>query len=73
MGLSQWSVSACLKQKLKSALNYVTDFEVAVANEARRRGYAGNDLAVSLRRDETERLNVFHPDAILIATEGLQS
>ena len=41
MGLPYWSLSAYLKHKVKSALNYVTDFEVAVANEARRRGYQG--------------------------------
>ncbi|WP_332776209.1 UDP-2,3-diacylglucosamine diphosphatase [Polaromonas sp.] len=41
MGLPYWSLSAYLKQKVKKALNYVTDFEVAVASEARRRGYQG--------------------------------
>ena len=35
MGLPYWSLSNYLKHKVKSALNYVTDFEVAVANEAR--------------------------------------
>ena len=41
MGLPYWSLSAYLKQKVKSALNYVTDFEVAVASEARNRGHQG--------------------------------
>lgn len=41
MGLPYWSLSAYLKDKVKSALNYVTDFEVAVANEARARGHHG--------------------------------
>jgi UDP-2,3-diacylglucosamine pyrophosphatase LpxH len=41
LGLPYWSLSSYLKQKVKSALNYVTDFEVAVANEARRRGHQG--------------------------------
>ena len=41
MGLPYWSLSAYLKQKVKSALNYVTDFEVAVAAEARRKGHQG--------------------------------
>ena len=40
-GLPYWSLSAYLKHKVKKALNYVTDFEVAVANEARRRGHQG--------------------------------
>jgi UDP-2,3-diacylglucosamine pyrophosphatase LpxH len=38
-GLPYWSLSAYLKHKVKKALNYVTDFEQAVAHEARRRGY----------------------------------
>jgi UDP-2,3-diacylglucosamine pyrophosphatase LpxH len=41
LGLPYWSLSAYLKQKVKKALNYVTDFEVAVAGEARARGHHG--------------------------------
>ncbi len=41
LGLPYWSLSAYLKQKVKKALNYVTDFENAVAAEARHRGYQG--------------------------------
>jgi UDP-2,3-diacylglucosamine pyrophosphatase LpxH len=41
LGLPYWSLSAYLKHKVKKALNYVTEFEVAVANEARRRGHQG--------------------------------
>ncbi len=41
LGLPYWSLSAYLKHKVKKALSYVTDFEVAVANEARRRGHQG--------------------------------
>ncbi len=40
-GLPYWSLSAYLKHKVKTALNYVTDFEVAVAQEAKRRGHHG--------------------------------
>ena len=40
-GLPYWSLSAYLKHKVKKALNYVTDFEAAVAREARRRGHDG--------------------------------
>ena len=36
-----WSLSAYLKGKVKKALNYVTDFEEAVAAEALRRGHQG--------------------------------
>ncbi|MBP7530597.1 MAG: UDP-2,3-diacylglucosamine diphosphatase [Ottowia sp.] len=41
LGLPYWSLSAYLKLKVKKAVNYVSDFEVAVANEARRRGCDG--------------------------------
>jgi UDP-2,3-diacylglucosamine pyrophosphatase LpxH len=41
LGLPYWSLSAFLKHKVKSALNYVTDFERAVAREAQQRGYQG--------------------------------
>ncbi|MEN9395826.1 MAG: hypothetical protein RLZ81_356 [Pseudomonadota bacterium] len=41
LGLPYWSLSAYLKHKVKKALNYVTDFEQAVAAEARRRGHDG--------------------------------
>ncbi|NKE68010.1 UDP-2,3-diacylglucosamine diphosphatase [Ramlibacter sp. RBP-2] len=41
LGLPYWSLSAWLKHKVKKALSYVTDFEHAVAREARRRGHHG--------------------------------
>ena len=41
LGLPYWSLSQYLKHKVKSALNHVTDFERAVAAEARRRGFDG--------------------------------
>jgi UDP-2,3-diacylglucosamine pyrophosphatase LpxH len=41
LGLPYWSLSAFLKHKVKKAMMYVTDFEDAVANEARRRGHDG--------------------------------
>ena len=40
-GMPYWSLSAYLKHRVKTALNYVTDFEVAVAHEAKRRGHEG--------------------------------
>lgn len=39
LGLPYWSLSAYLKHKVKSALTYVMDFEIAVAQEAKRRGH----------------------------------
>ncbi len=41
LGLPYWSLSRYLKQKVKRAVSYVGDFEVAVAREARRRGAQG--------------------------------
>lgn len=41
LGLPYWSLSQYLKHRVKTALNYVTDFERAVAYEARHRGYQG--------------------------------
>jgi UDP-2,3-diacylglucosamine pyrophosphatase LpxH len=41
LGLPYWSLSAYLKLKVKKAVNFISDFEVAVANEARRRGHQG--------------------------------
>jgi UDP-2,3-diacylglucosamine pyrophosphatase LpxH len=41
LGLPYWSLSQYLKHKVKTAVNYVSDFEGAVAAEARRRGYHG--------------------------------
>lgn len=41
LGLPYWSLSAYLKHKVKKALNYVMDFERAVAREARTRGHNG--------------------------------
>lgn len=40
-GMPYWSLSAYLKCRVKTALAYVTDFEVAVAKEAKRRGHQG--------------------------------
>ena len=41
MGLPYWSLSKYLKQKVKRAVSYIGDFEVAVAREARKRGADG--------------------------------
>jgi len=41
MGLEYWSLSAYLKLKVKKAVNFISDFEKAVAMEARRRGFDG--------------------------------
>ena len=41
LGFSYWSLSQYLKHKVKKAVNFITEFEHAVVNEARRRGYHG--------------------------------
>ena len=56
LGLPYWSLSAFLKQKVKTALNYVTDFEEAVANEAKKRGHDGV-LCGHIHRAEMRMIN----------------
>ena len=41
VGLPYWSLSKYLKQKVKRAVSYIGDFEVAVAREAKKRGADG--------------------------------
>jgi UDP-2,3-diacylglucosamine pyrophosphatase LpxH len=41
LGLRYWSLSQYLKQKVKNAVSFISDFEQAVAREARRRGLDG--------------------------------
>jgi UDP-2,3-diacylglucosamine pyrophosphatase LpxH len=41
LGLTYWSLSAYLKQKVKNAVEYVCRFQDAVAREARERGFDG--------------------------------
>jgi UDP-2,3-diacylglucosamine pyrophosphatase LpxH len=41
LGMPYWSLSQYLKHKVKRAVNHVSDFECAVAAEARQRGYHG--------------------------------
>jgi UDP-2,3-diacylglucosamine pyrophosphatase LpxH len=41
LGFGYWSLSAFLKTKVKNALQFIEDFEAAVAEEARRRGVDG--------------------------------
>ena len=40
-GMPYWSLSAYLKQKVKRAVNYIGEFETALAQEARRHGAQG--------------------------------
>ena len=40
-GYGYWSLSAWIKRRVKQAVNYVSDFEEAVARQCRRRGFDG--------------------------------
>jgi UDP-2,3-diacylglucosamine pyrophosphatase LpxH len=63
-GLPYWSLSAFLKHKVKSALNYVTNFEVAVAQEAQQRGFNGVVCG------HIHRAEMRHIDGILYCNDG---
>lgn len=41
LGLRYWSLSQYLKQRVKNAVSFISDFEQALAHEARRRGLDG--------------------------------
>lgn len=41
LGLPYWSLAQFLKHRVKNAVGYITDFEEALAHEARRRGFDG--------------------------------
>ncbi len=41
LGFPYWSLAQFLKHRVKNAVNYITDFEIAVAQEARRRRVDG--------------------------------
>jgi UDP-2,3-diacylglucosamine pyrophosphatase LpxH len=64
LGLPYWSLSAYLKHKVKKALNYVTDYERAVAQEARRRGHHGV-VCGHIHRAEVRRI-----DGVLYCNDG---
>jgi UDP-2,3-diacylglucosamine pyrophosphatase LpxH len=40
-GMNYWSLSQYLKHKVKNAVSFISDFEQALATEARRRGFDG--------------------------------
>jgi phosphoribosylanthranilate isomerase len=49
LGLPYWSLSKYLKFKVKRAVNFIGDFEAAVAREARRRGSSPRGRALRCR------------------------
>ena len=56
VGMPYWSLSAFLKNKVKLALSYVQDFEVAVAREAQRLGHDGV-ICGHIHRAEMREIN----------------
>lgn len=41
LGFGRWSLSAWVKQRVKRAVSYISEFEVALARECQQRGYDG--------------------------------
>jgi UDP-2,3-diacylglucosamine pyrophosphatase LpxH len=41
LGMAYWSLAGFLKRRVKNAVNYIGDFERAVARETKRRGVHG--------------------------------
>jgi UDP-2,3-diacylglucosamine pyrophosphatase LpxH len=64
LGLPYWSLSQFLKHKVKRAVNYVTDFEEAVAAEAKRRGVDGVVCG------HIHRAEMRHIDGVLYCNDG---
>lgn len=64
MGLPYWSLSQYLKHKVKQAVNFVSDFESAVAREARDRGFDGVVCG------HIHRAEMRHIDGILYCNDG---
>jgi UDP-2,3-diacylglucosamine pyrophosphatase LpxH len=56
LGFGYWSLSAFVKWKVKRAVNFITDFENALAHEATRRGLAGI-VCGHIHRAEMRRIN----------------
>lgn len=64
LGLSYWSLSQYLKHKVKNAVSYITSFEEALTQEARRRGYDGV-VCGHIHRPEIREI-----DGILYCNDG---
>jgi UDP-2,3-diacylglucosamine pyrophosphatase LpxH len=64
MGLPYWSLSSYLKLRVKRAVSYVSDFEVALAREAHKRGVDGV-VCGHIHHAEMRRI-----DGMLYANDG---
>jgi UDP-2,3-diacylglucosamine pyrophosphatase LpxH len=64
LGLPYWSLSAYLKHKVKNAASFISDFEHALAREAKRRGFDGV-VAGHIHHAETKMI-----DGVLYCNDG---
>ncbi len=64
LGFGYWSLSAFLKVKVKNALQFIENFETAVADEARRRGVDGV-ICGHIHKAEMRRI-----DGVLYCNDG---
>jgi UDP-2,3-diacylglucosamine pyrophosphatase LpxH len=64
LGYPYWSVAAFLKHKVKNAVQYIGNFERAVACEARRRGVDGMICG------HIHRAEISHIDGVLYCNDG---
>jgi len=63
-GLPYWSIAAYLKHKVKRAVQYIANFEQALADEARRRGVDGMICG------HTHRAEISNFDGVLYCNDG---
>jgi len=63
-GLPYWSIAAYLKHKVKRAVQYIANFEHALADEARRRGVDGMICG------HTHRAEIRNIDGVLYCNDG---
>ena len=64
LGLPYWSLSAFLKHRVKNAVQFIDDFEHAVATEARRRGGHALGLLVANADDLRLRMLMHHAQQV---------
>ena len=64
LGFPYWSLALYLKHRIKNAVNYISDFERAVALEARRRGVDGVVCG------HIHKAEIRHIDGVLYCNDG---
>lgn len=64
LGFPYWSLALYLKHRIKNAVNYISDFERAVAMEARRRGVDGVVCG------HIHKAEIRHIDGVLYCNDG---